>query len=217
MMVQAEADNVYWTDFYFALKKNTTPQSQAQTLRPAKPLRPPHIQKVSGSIPPGPLPVLLCLLAVGCGLLAVGCGLLAVGLLLSLLLLWLLVLPLLLLLLVLAMEFLHLALELQNRAVVAVVAVVAAAAAAFGGASGRAAGNGVSASGAGAIKSCCCWCCCCCCRCYCCPQHLRISEITPSRTGQAPVGLGQYQLACFGQEAVCILGSVVMRCGSSYL
>ena len=43
--------------------------------------------------------------------------------------------------------------------VAAVVAVVAAvAAAAFGGASGHAAGNGVSSSGAGAIKWCCCQC-----------------------------------------------------------
>ena len=41
--------------------------------------------------------------------------------------------------------------------VVAVVAAVAAAAA-FGGASGHAAGNGVSSSGAGAIKWCCCQC-----------------------------------------------------------
>ena len=32
------------------------------------PPRPPHIQKVSGSIPPGSSPVLLCLLAVGCWL-----------------------------------------------------------------------------------------------------------------------------------------------------
>ena len=37
-----------------------------------------------------------------------------------------------------------------------VVAVAAVAAAAFGGASGHAAGNGVSSSGAGAIRWCCC-------------------------------------------------------------
>lgn len=55
----------------------------------------------------------------------------------------------------LVLEFLFLALGLLNGAVVAVVpAVAAVSAAAFGGASGRAAGNGVSFSGAGARKWC---------------------------------------------------------------
>ena len=44
------------------------PQAQVQAPRPPKP---PHIQKVSGSIPPASSPVLLFLLAVGCELLAV--------------------------------------------------------------------------------------------------------------------------------------------------
>ena len=78
------------------------------------------------------------------------CGLSALGLMLLLWSLWLLLL-----------------LSVLLLVVVAVAAV--ASAAAFGGASGRAAGNGVSA-GAWAIKWCCCWwrCCCCCCRCCCC-------------------------------------------------
>ncbi len=55
----------------------------------------------------------------------------------------------------LVLEFLFLALGLLNGAVVAVVpAVAAVSAAAFGGASGRAAGNGVSFSGTGARKWC---------------------------------------------------------------
>ena len=40
---------------------------------PPKPPRAPHIQKVSGSIPPGSSPVLLCLWAAGCWLLACCC------------------------------------------------------------------------------------------------------------------------------------------------
>ncbi len=54
----------------FTSPKNTPPtHPQAQAPRPPKP---PHIQKVSGSIPPGSSLVLLSLLAVGCELLAVG-------------------------------------------------------------------------------------------------------------------------------------------------
>ena len=64
----------------FTSPKNTPrhpppkPQAQAQAPRPPKP---PHIQKVLGSIPAGSSSVLLLLLAVGCWLLAASCWLLA--------------------------------------------------------------------------------------------------------------------------------------------
>ena len=93
----------------------------------------PISKKSRARFPPGP-PVLLCLWAVGCWLLAVGC--------------WLAVVAAVAVVAVVAGVAL----------VAVVVAVVAAvAAAAFGGASGHAAGNGVS-SGAGAKKWCCCEC-----------------------------------------------------------
>ena len=140
--------NVFiWNPPAFTSPKNTPrhppskPQAQAQAPRPPKP---PHIQKVSGSIPAGSSSVLLLLLAVGCWLRTVGCWLPGVA--------------------VVAVVAL----------VAVVVAVVAAVAFGGASRHAAGEGVSSSGAGAIELwccccsRCCCCCCCCCCCRCCCC-------------------------------------------------